>query len=62
MKTILLLVTSNIFMTLVVFVLFAALVLKEKLPWNYAVSFDLTVLAGWFATAFKPASAAPSGH
>ena len=62
MKTILLLVTSNIFMTLVVFVLFAALVLKEKLPWNYAVSFDLIVLAGCFATAFKPAGAAPSGH
>jgi uncharacterized protein len=40
--------------TLVVFVVFAWLVLKEKLTWNYAVSFGLIVLAIWFATAFKP--------
>lgn len=42
--------------TLVVFVVFAWLVLKEKLTWNYAVSFALIVLAVWFATAFKPGS------
>lgn len=40
--------------TLAVFVAFAALVLKEKLTWNYAVSFGLIVLAVVFATAFKP--------
>ena len=39
---------------LAVFVVFAALVLKEKLTWNYAVSFALILLAVWFATAFKP--------
>ena len=37
-------------------VLFAWLVLKEKLTWNYAVSFALLVAALYFATAFKPAS------
>ncbi|MFH1499214.1 MAG: DMT family protein [Verrucomicrobiota bacterium] len=40
--------------TLVVFVGFAWLVLKEKLTWNYAVSFALIVAAVWFAVAFKP--------
>ena len=41
--------------TLAVFVLFAAVVLKERLTWNYAVSFALILLAVWFATAFgKP--------
>lgn len=40
--------------TLAVFVGFAWLVLKEKLTWNYAVSFALIVLAVWFAVAFKP--------
>lgn len=45
--------------TLAVFVVFAWGVLKEKLAWNYAVSFALIVLAVWFATAFKPA--APGG-
>ncbi|HEX2854521.1 MAG TPA: DMT family protein [Opitutaceae bacterium] len=48
--------------TLVVFVVFAGLVLKEKLTWNYAVSFALIVLAVWFATAFKPGSTPPSSH
>jgi len=43
--------------TLAVFVVFAWLVLGEKLRWNYAVSFALIVLAVWFATAFKPAGA-----
>ncbi len=47
--------------TLAVFVVFAWLVLKEKLQWNYAVSFGLIVLAVWFATAFKP-DAAAAGH
>ena len=40
--------------TLAVFVVFAWLVLKEKLTWNYGVSFALLVAAVWFATAFKP--------
>jgi uncharacterized protein (DUF486 family) len=50
--------------TLAVFVVFAWLMLKEKLAWNYAVSFALIILAVWFATAFKPASAAATtaGH
>lgn len=48
--------------TLVVFVVFAWLVLKEKLTWNYAVSFALIVLAVWFATAFKPGNTPPSVH
>jgi uncharacterized protein (DUF486 family) len=48
--------------TLVVFVGFAWLVLKEKLTWNYAVSFLLIVLALWFATAFKPGAAPPGDH
>ena len=41
--------------TLVVFVVFAWLVLKERLTWNYLVSFGFIVLAVFFATAFKPA-------
>ncbi len=40
--------------TLTVFVGFAWLVLKERLTWNYAVSFILIFLAVWFAVAFKP--------
>jgi hypothetical protein len=46
--------------TLGVFVVFAWLVLKERLTWNYAVSFIFLVLAVWFATAFKPLAAPPS--
>lgn len=42
--------------TLVVFVVFAWLVLGEKLTWNYAVSFAFILLAVYFAVAFKPAS------
>jgi uncharacterized protein len=43
--------------TLAVFTLFALLVLKEHLRWNYIVSFGLLILAAWFAFAFKePAS------
>lgn len=40
--------------TLCVFIGFAWLVLKERLTWNYAVSFGLMFLAVWFAVAFKP--------
>ena len=40
--------------TLVVFVGFAWFVLGERLRWNYAVSFALILLAGWFAWAFPP--------
>lgn len=40
--------------TLVVFVVFAWLVLGERLTWNYAVSFLLILGAVYFATAFKP--------
>jgi uncharacterized protein (DUF486 family) len=39
--------------TLAVFVVFAWLVLQEKLTWNYAVSFGLILLAVVFAFAFK---------
>ncbi len=46
--------------TLGVFVVFAWLVLKEKLTWNYAVSFALIIGAVYFAIAFKPAST--GGH
>lgn len=49
--------------TLTVFIGFAWLVLKERLTWNYAVSFGLIMLAVWFAVAFKPtATAVPGGH
>lgn len=48
--------------TLIVFTVFAWLVLKEKLTWNYAVSFGLVLLAVWFATAFKPDGTPPAGH
>jgi hypothetical protein len=48
--------------TLTVFIGFAWLVLKERLTWNYAVSFALILLAVWFAVAFKPAGAAAAGH
>ena len=47
--------------TLAVFVVFAWLVLKERLAWNYAVSFSLIIAAVWFATAFKPGGPA-GGH
>ena len=39
--------------TLVVFVVFAKLVLGEELKWNYMVSFALLGGAAWFAFAFK---------
>lgn len=47
--------------SLTVFIGFAWLVLKEKLAWNYAVSFALILLAVWFAIAFKSGSSTP-GH
>lgn len=37
-----------------VFIIFAGLILKERLAWNYAVSFVLILAAVWFAIAFKP--------
>ena len=40
--------------TLLVFVAFAWVVLKERITWNYLVSFGLILLAVYFATAFKP--------
>jgi uncharacterized protein (DUF486 family) len=43
--------------TLAVFVVFAWLVLQEKLTWNYAVSFGLILLAVVFAFAFKTPAA-----
>lgn len=46
--------------TLGIFVVFAWLVLKEKLTWNYIVSFMLIIAAVYFATAFKPEATA--GH
>jgi uncharacterized protein len=48
--------------TLFVFVGFAWIVLKEKLTWNYAVSFGLILLAVYFATAFRPENSVPSSH
>ena len=42
--------------TLVFFVAFAWVVLKERITWNYAVSFLFILLAVYFATAFKPSA------
>ena len=39
--------------TLLVFILFAIFFLKEKLAWNYIVSFGCLGLAAFFAFAFK---------
>jgi uncharacterized protein len=39
--------------TLVVFVVFAKLVLGEGLKWNYMVSFAFLAGAAWFAFAYK---------
>lgn len=47
--------------TLAVFVVFAWVVLKERLAWNYAVSFVFIIAAVWFATAFK-SGVPPGGH
>jgi len=43
------------FITLLVFIGFAWLVLGEKLTWNYAVSFVLVLLAVYFAVGVKAA-------
>jgi uncharacterized protein (DUF486 family) len=40
--------------TLLVFIVFAWLVLKERLTWNYAASFVCMLLAVYFAMAFRP--------
>jgi hypothetical protein len=48
--------------TLAVFVIFAWAVLKEKLTWNYAVSFALILAAVWFAVGVKPGAAATVTH
>jgi uncharacterized protein (DUF486 family) len=39
--------------TLVVFVVFAVMFLKEKLAWNYVVAFGFLGVAAYFAFAFK---------
>ncbi len=44
--------------TLVVFVAFAILFLKEKLAWNYLVAFAFIGAAAFFAFAFKAPAAA----
>jgi uncharacterized protein (DUF486 family) len=36
-----------------VFLVFALLVLKERLAWNYLVAFALLALAAFFAFAFR---------
>lgn len=43
--------------TLVIFVAFAALFLKEKFAWNYAAAFVCLGGAAFFAFAFKPSAA-----
>jgi uncharacterized protein (DUF486 family) len=50
MRTILLLTTSNIFMTitLTVFSLFSALYLGDKFKWNYAAGFACIVAGSFF--------------
>lgn len=40
--------------TLTVFVVFAWIVLRERLTWNYAASFACMLAAVWFAMAFRP--------
>jgi uncharacterized protein (DUF486 family) len=42
--------------TLTVFIVFAWVVLRERLSWNYAVSFVFMMLAVYFAMAFKPSA------
>lgn len=43
--------------TLIVFVVFAFFVLRERMTWNYMVSFLFILLAVVFAFGFKPAPA-----
>jgi uncharacterized protein (DUF486 family) len=42
--------------TLTVFIVFAWVVLKERLTWNYAASFLCMMLAVYFAMAFRPSA------
>jgi len=42
--------------TLIIFIVFAVLFLKEKITWNYLVSFFFLGMAAYFAFAFKPDS------
>jgi uncharacterized protein (DUF486 family) len=42
--------------TLTVFIVFAWIVLKERITWNYAASFLCMALAAYFAMAFKPSA------
>ena len=44
--------------TLIVFVVFAILFLKERLAWNYLVAFALLGAAAFFAFAFKSSPSA----
>jgi uncharacterized protein (DUF486 family) len=44
--------------TVTVFAVFAITFLKEKLSWNYLVSFLLLIGAAFFAFAFKPGATA----
>jgi len=44
--------------TLLVFIAFAMLFLKEKLAWNYVVAFLFLAVAAFFAFAFKTPGAA----
>jgi hypothetical protein len=46
--------------TLTVFLAFAVIYLKEKMAWNYAVSFALLIAAVVVAFAFKPVAAGGS--
>jgi uncharacterized protein (DUF486 family) len=39
--------------TLIIFIVFAIFFLKEKLAWNYVVSFAFLAMAAFFAFAFK---------
>jgi hypothetical protein len=47
--------------TLSVFIVFAWLVLKERLTWNYAVSFALILAALYFAVVVKPGRGTSGG-
>jgi len=45
--------------SLAVFVGFAFVVLRERLAWNYAVSFGLILAAVWFAVGIRPPPVTP---
>ena len=48
--------------TLIVFIGFAILILKEKLQWNYLVAFAFLGVAAFFAFAFKAPSPIDNAH